>query len=145
MELTNIALISFSGEGKFFLYNDLSKTLTCKCTLQKYTMKYNALSSNKANPYCYRIRVRIGPQNLWGTDRGTIKIPPCSKAISTQHRPKLCCPPSSLYKRNIHERDENYVESRQALSRHTNDRRMAYCSFPMDIIHLISSSLINCC
>jgi hypothetical protein len=40
---------------------------------------------------------------------GTIKIPPCSKALSAEHRPKFCSPSPAIvtspYKRNILERD----------------------------------------
>ena len=78
-----ITLISLSGESDNFL----SKTLTCTCTLQIYMIYYYIVRTHKGP---VRIRVRIGPQDLWGTDRGTIKIPPCSKAISAEHRPKLC-------------------------------------------------------
>jgi hypothetical protein len=41
---------------------------------------------------------------------GTIKIPPCSEALSAEHRPKFCSPSpvmvTSLYKWKILERDE---------------------------------------
>jgi hypothetical protein len=40
-----------------------------------------------------RIRVRKGPLHPLANSRcGTIKIPPYSKALSAEHRPKLCSP-----------------------------------------------------
>jgi hypothetical protein len=59
---------------------------------------------------------------------GTIKIPPCSKTLSAEHRPKFCSPSpvmvTSPYKWKILERDESIWRSRKyKSSKHADGRR----------------------
>jgi hypothetical protein len=87
----------------------------------------NKVIPNKNGPV--RIRVRIGPPHPLACRKrrlnpldetgetevpchsrcGTIKIPPCSKALSAEHGPKFCSPSPAMvtspYKWNILERD----------------------------------------